>query len=287
MIAKLARIVAAILLSGLGGCGSASPPAVETHADAAPVATPTPPVGQEASDVLSADVQLTRGMPYAEARERLIDTGWQPLRDPACWEKVGGEAAVCDDLPETDACSADGRCMFRFANTELDLVMRIGVEGPYDRWDTPGEEASVTVTSWQTIPVHASAPALPECPSQDFRLFLQVFASSERIREGFTAPLVRVAELYSNEAGDHARDVLMTAEDYRGFNVVYRQDAYHFVAADGEADPAPLPLQVEEASGGKARLVRYRYGMSEGNSYRFEQQDGCWQLVADPEPPSP
>jgi hypothetical protein len=33
--------------------------------------------------------------------------------------------------------------------------------------------------------------------------------------------------------------------------------------------------------------VSYEYGMSEGNSYVFLKQNGCWYLAADPEAPTP
>lgn len=248
-------------------------PAVQTPA-AEPAAPPAPAV----------DAAFAKGMPYADLRRRLLDAGWLPLRDPACRENVGGEARVCGDLPETESCSGDGHCVMHFANASEAQRIRVTAYGPHDRWNTPGEQAAFAVQSWERSPV--AAAAAPACPAQDFDAFLQRFAADEAIERAFTAPLVRVAELGGGEDGDDTVMVYVAGAQYAGFNVVRGGDGYHFVDAEGARDAAPLPLQVS-AAGENVRDVRYLYGMSEGNSYRFEARDGCWFLTEDPEPPSP
>ena len=48
----------------------------------------------------------------------------------------------------------------------------------------------------------------------------------------------------------------------------------------------PLTLDIAKEND-SVRVVRYRYGMSEGNSYRFEDKGDCWYLSQDPEAPAP
>jgi hypothetical protein len=260
----------------------AAAPANAPDATAAAQAPATEPAAPPASAV---DAAFAKDMPYADLRRRLLDAGWLPLRDPACRENVGGEARVCGELPEVESCSGDGHCVMHFANATEAQRMRVTAYGPYDRWNTPGEQAAFAVQSWERSPVTAAAAA-PACPAQDFDAFLQRFAADEAIERAFTAPLVKVAELGGGEDGDDTVMVYVAGQQYTGFNVARGSDGYHFVDAEGARDAAPLPLQVS-AAGENVRDVRYLYGMSEGNSYRFEARDGCWYLTQDPEPPSP
>lgn len=48
---------------------------------------------------------------------------------------------------------------------------------------------------------------------------------------------------------------------------------YHFVNADGQVAPEPLELAVTDEGAGK-RVVRYQYGMSEGNGFVFANEGG-------------
>ena len=255
-----------------------------------PVAAPSAAVEPAAPPASPVESAFAKEMPYATLRKRLTDAGWLPLRDPMCRENVGGEALVCRTLPEVESCSGDGHCAMQFANESEGKRIRVTTYGPSDRWDVTGEEAALAVKSWDVSvlqpTVKSLGGAVPACPSRDFDTFLKAFASDDRIERAFTAPLVKVAELYSDDVGDHVRMVYMTDAGYDDFNVNHSGNAFHFVDSEGKVDTSPLALEISQES--KAiSAVRYRYGMSEGNSYVFENKNDCWYLTEDPEAPSP
>lgn len=263
----------------------------EPAASAAPPAAAPAPVATPAEQPAAADSppafqsSLSEGMAYASLRSAVIDAGWRPLRDPSCWENVGGEARVCDALPEVESCSGDGACLMYFADPKDGRRLRVTTYGPYERWNVPGEESSLAVRSWDLQQAPAAVAAA--CPSGDFDAFLQQFASDDGVRKAFTAPVLELGELYIDAAGNDAtRTVYIAADAYRGFDIVHRGGSYHYQDANGGADSGDLPVKVETPSA-EVRLVRFAYGMSEGNSYRFERRDGCWVMTGDPEPPSP
>ncbi len=269
---------------------------VAEAADGSPVVAPIPTVAS--SDASSekkslAPVTITAGfakeMPYATLRRTLLDAGWLPLRDPMCRENVGGEARVCGVLPETESCSGDGHCLMHFASASASQSISVSTYGPYDRWNVTGEESTFAVQSWALSPLQttkASDSAPQSCPSHDFDSFLKAFAADERIKQAFTAPVVKVAELGGGEDGDDTVFVYVLSSNYTGFNVGFVGNAFHYIDASGSSDAAPLDLKVQ-SQGKNTRDVSYFYGMSEGNSYRFEERDGCWYLTEDPDPPSP
>ena len=253
---------------------SAAPPAAAMPAATTPEAKP------------AIEAAFREGMPFAELRKQLLAAGWLPLRDPMCRENVGGTAEVCFELPEVESCSGDGYCNMHYASAAENRRISVTTYGPYGKWNAPGEESALAVRSWKTSALPAAETAAPACPSTDFDAFLKAFASDEKIERAFTAPLVKVVELGGGEAGMDEVLLYDNGADYDGFNVVYRDGAFHFAIPGGGIDPSPLDLKVE-AKGDAARDVRYAYGMSEGNSYRFEQRNGCWTLTEDPEAPSP
>lgn len=278
-----------ILVGLLTACEPSAP--VAATAGAAP-AEPSPPPATAAAIEMppvaaapAVDAAFVKDMPYATLRRRLLDAGWLPLRDPACWENAGGDASVCGELPEVESCSGDGYCNMAFANAAEGKRIDVSTYGPYERWNKSGEEAAVAVRSWKVSPLVANAGGMA-CPSGDFDAFLQDFAADEKIERAFTAPLVKVAELGGGEDGDDTVLVYEPGTKYDGFNVAYADKSFHYVDAEGVKDASALTLKVEP-QGENVRNVRYLYGMSEGNSYRFERKDGCWYLTQDPEPPSP
>ncbi len=234
--------------------------------------------------------KLITGMPYAEMRKDLLAEGWLPLRDPKCWENAGSHAALCNALPEAENCSADGHCVMNFASDRDRAKLHVVAYGPYERWNKAGEESSFQVKSWDLLSIdHANASAdasdAAQCPSQDFDTFLQSFASDEKVRLAFTAPLVKVAEIEDRgDEGYFKRMVYIAGSAYRDFNVVYDHSAFHFYGGDGKPDSKTLSLKII-APMSEVREVRYVYGSSEGNSYRFENKGGCWHLTEDPESP--
>ncbi len=98
--------------------------------------------------------------------------------------------------------------------------------------------------------------ASASCPSLDFDELFRAFASDKAVQRAFTASQVKVEELRSSDKGDHAHTVYVADADYKGFNVRYKDGAYHFVDYRGEVDPSPPRLNIEP-EGGRKRLVRY------------------------------
>lgn len=233
---------------------------------------------------------FTRGMPYATLRATLTDAGWLPLRDPECWDNVGGTARVCGQLPEVESCSGDGHCVMHFANADAGERIRVATYGPYERWNTPGEQAALAVQSWALSPLqaagHVANDAAPACPSRDFETFLKAFAADQRLRHTFTAPLVKVVEIEDKgDDGYFPRTVYVEGAAYRDFNLVYDQGGFHFGDGAGKWDKQLLPLKITSPASDVSE-VEYAYGTSEGNSYRFQDRSGCWYLTEDPKPPA-
>lgn len=247
----------------------------------APVGSAVPTTAADEPEIAKS---FNKDMTYSDLRKRLLGAGWLPLRDPQCWNNVGGEALVCNYLPEVIGCSADGYCKMSFANRELGLTAQVGTYGPSDKNNTIGNGTATAVRFWEFH--NLDKPTAAACPSRDFDQFLAKFASDPQLARQFTAPLVKVVELRSDSDGDVPQPVYMLATKYDGFDLRYRDGAYHYVDADGKVDSASMKLNVTK-QGSDKRLVRYLLNMSEGNSYRFDDVGGCWRLTEDPEAPSP
>ena len=260
--------------------------ATESHAPAEPTkSAPATPVAQPVASAVAIDAGFAKGMAYADLRKRVLAAGWLPVVDPACRENIGGEATICFDVPELEACSGDGHCNMHFADAASGREVAVHTYGPIERWNAPVDDKSLAVTGWEVSNVSAEKNAVA-CPSQDFDTFLKAFASDDKVRRAFTAPLVKVAELGGGETGDDTVMVYETAGAYGEFNVRYAGGKYHYVDSEGNVDADDLAVK-SEPKGNGLMAVRYDYGMSEGNSYTFRLQDGCWWLSEDPEPPSP
>lgn len=251
--------------------------ALSMTAFAQDAAQPTPP---------KINASFQEGMPYADMRKALLDAQWLPLSVSNCWENMGGQSQICNDLPEMESCSSDGHCVLNFANAKEQTQMRIGAYGAYDRWNQPQEQSSFAVKYWEFSPVKPEAPMA--CPSEDFPVFLQAFASDNAVKTAFTSPLVQVADLFESESqGYYSIDVYVPNDRYREFSLRYQDNAYHYQYDDmSDVDPDPLPLEITDVSANQ-KEVRFQYGMSEGNAYIFEHKNGCWFLTQDPQPPSP
>ncbi|MGN6153725.1 MAG: hypothetical protein ACTHOH_17230 [Lysobacteraceae bacterium] len=284
-------LLSTALLLMLAACRATPAPAPAGEAPAASPAAPSPAAATTAAAVSAPAPApsakplpgaVAEGRPYAGVRAALLADGWLPLRDPECRSNIGGDADVCDELPEVESCSSDGYCNMAFADGARRLA--ITTYGPYDRWNAPGQDSALQVKSFEVKPLPADVP--PACPSTNFDAFLKVFASDDAVRTAFTAPLVKVAELHSDAEGDHERMVYVARDKYAGFNVGFSDGAFHFVDSTGQSDPKPLQLKITRESD-DARFVSYDYNVSEGNSYRFRLADNCWLLTQDPEMPSP
>ena len=130
------------------------------------------------------------------------------------------------------------------------------------------------------------ASARSGCPASDFKAFLQAFAADPAIRSHYTADTVAVTEWKNVDETELGTQVVAVPRtSYDGFSLAFRNGAFHHVAADGSVDPAVENPAITKTGSGFD--VGYVYGMSEGNSWHFSAQGGCWTLTSDPDPPSP
>jgi hypothetical protein len=234
------------------------------------------PVAQAPAVVLSAEQRLgqklKKEMPYAELRKTVLAEGWLPLVTPECKENVGGEALICDTQPELEACSGDGHCNMQFAHGKSQTKLRVGTYAE----NTKFWEFSSDKNNDNTI----------ACPSQKFEDFLKRFAGDGSVQAAFTLPLIKVEELVDDEEkGYSMRSVYFNKADYRDFNLAYLEDGFHAVF-NGDIGPKLIPVEIKQENA-DSYFVKFVYGMSEGNSYRFQKNAGCWYLGEDPEAPSP
>lgn len=224
---------------------------------------------------------LSEGMPYARLREAVTGAGWLSLRNPMCWESVGGESRICNVLPEAESCSSDGACLMWFAAAD-GRRLRVMTSGPYRRWNDPAHESELIVSGWSLQQAAAAKPR-PNCPGADFGMFLQRFVDDESVERDFTAPMVRVSELEDRgDDGYYAREVFVAGDTYRLFVLDGRPGAYSFEPDSGTTGTPKVSI---ETLSDDERLVRYALGSSEGNSFKFIRVGGCWLLTEDPEAP--
>lgn len=255
------------------GCKAEAPSAQEANAPASlqtPEAT-TATATQSATQLL--EQKLKKDMPYADLRKIVLAEGWLPLKTEDCKENVGGEALICDQQPETESCSGDGHCNMYFANSVGYSTLKVGT---YDDF--------VKFFEFSAMPVNDNSIA---CPSQDFKIFLKRFASDKAVQDAFTAPLIKVEELADDEqAGYYNRTVYQQGSNYKDFDLQAQVDGFHVLDGNEEKDPVTTPLDIQP-EGKDQYFIKFQYGMSEGNSYRFKKLKDCWYLTEDPEAPSP
>lgn len=262
-----------LLLLGLTACEDPSGTATDREPTALQAAAPATPAAS-AAPAAPASTDTHAGKPYVQVRSALLAEGWRPLRTPACRTNVGGEAAVCDALPETDSCSGDGHCLMRFAHPSSARLIAIRTYGDIARWNGP-DAAGVRVRS--TDASKAPAPAPAACPAANFHAFLAHYAALPGARPALSAPLIAASELHSDAEGDRLVQVAYAGADYPRFSLSHDGRAFHHVDAAGRIDPAVLPVDVREGAAGA--VVRYAYGSAEGRAFRFERTGDCWRLA--------
>lgn len=216
--------------------------------------------------------KLTKEMPYAELRKIVLADGWLPLVTPECKENVGGEALICAEQPEVESCSGDGHCNMQFAHGASQTKLKVGTYAENTKfWEFSSASNNESAAS---------------CPSQKFEDFLKAFASDKALQNSFTAPLVKVEELTDGgEKGFGMRSVYFNKADYKDFNLAYQKDGFHAVFND-DIGPKSIPVEIKQENADNY-FIRFSYGTSEGNSYRFQKNNACWYLAEDPEAPSP
>lgn len=121
------------------------------------------------------------------------------------------------------------------------------------------------------------------CPSADFVGFPEAFASSDATRAAHTARFVSVTDWVDADETERGTAIeRVPRERYRDFRLRYRDGGYVHDQHDDSSEPIPVQPRVTPVSSGYR--VEYIFNMSEGNSWTFAAVNGCWQLVADPDP---
>lgn len=269
----------------LAACDATPPPAA-TSASAPTAAAPAVVATPAAPPTLGAlEAKLKKGMPYEDLRREVLAAGWLPLAAADCKEMWEKHRVGCWELAELQRCDAGHRCTMGFARGATQPLLRVDTDGDPMLWGFMDDKngSNMMVADWSLRRTEATAPRAAQCPSQDFKAFLAAFAGNKSTQRAFTLPLVKVADMATVKEDDVYYDAYVRAADYRGFILDHRSDGFYVVPAVGEPSRVEPDIDMDGAS---AYLVTYRYGIGEGNSFRFEKHDGCWYLAADPEPPS-
>ncbi len=268
----------------MSGCTAKAPEASSETTSVVLEAPSKAAVEPSASELLGQ--KLKKEMAYADLRKIVLTDGWLPLKTESCKENVGGEATICTELPELDACSGDGHCILWFADGVAMTQLRVDAYGDSRHWNTPGREDEFNIKSWEFSSTIAEVNKVA-CPSNDFDIFLKAFASDKAVQSAFSHPLIKVEDLIFGETGalDYAFSYVKKS-DYKDFDLKYEKDGFHILDGNEKMDPMPSVIEIK-SDDQNTRYVKYQYGMSEGNSYRFRKKEDCWYLTEDPDAPSP
>jgi hypothetical protein len=158
------------------------------------------------------------------------------------------------------------------------LLVSTGCQQVADRKDAPAAQTAA--------PPPGHIATTPTCPAKDFGSFLQAFAADETVRNKFTARMVRVTDWVDpNETSEGTKTIEVPRSEYRDFSLRYKDGNFHHVSPAGKIDQEPVQVLVKQK--GLDFDVKYTYGMSDGNSWRFSGAGDCWRLTDDPEPSDP
>jgi hypothetical protein len=123
-----------------------------------PAALPKEP-RTERSPWQSIESMLRQDLPYADVRQFVLTSGWNPAINPDCKTNVGGTAAICDELAELEACSGDGYCKMRFNHRFQPVPLTIITYGDYQGWNSPRSKDKLKVKTWEFAPQSQAAPS--------------------------------------------------------------------------------------------------------------------------------
>lgn len=251
----------------ISGCTAKTP---ETDTQSPPVVLEAPSkaiVEQSATDLLGQ--KLKKEMAYEDLRKTVLADGWLPLVTPECKENVGGEAKICDQQPEVEACSGDGNCNMFFAHSDGYTKLKVGTYGDF-----------VKFFEFSALPVDNASIA---CPSQNFEEFLKNFAKDKNIQSAFTQPLVKVTKyIDDDEKGYVESTIYVEKSDYRDFFLSYVNNDFFVVDSAGALSSSPVFPDIKHEPD-NAYMVKLPDD-PESSSYRFRNKNGCWYLTEDPEP---
>ena len=256
--------------SGSTSTGRSTAPAVAAVEAAAPAI--------ESKVALPDAVKAGAGFPAARAA--LAAAGWLPLQNRVeCMARVEDRPRLCYSTPELASCDS-ANCTLDFANA--DVLQRISlVVGAPAAAEPEESPAFGAVKSWSVSAIADTDPA-GACPATDFGGFLKIFAADPLVRARYTAPLVRVAQIIDRgDAGDQPQETFVTAANYSGFALSHRDGAWYPSAEEGATSLGAIDVRIT-AEAGDAYYVNVP-GSVEGVSYRFERNENCWRLAADPD----
>jgi hypothetical protein len=143
---------ATLIFVGLCGCHQTAPPTEKKpHASAAI---------QPASNRPAID-ELRKGMPYANLRKVVLESGWLPVVDKQCKSNVVGDdyshlcsahpdlddCRVCDELPELGSCSGDGYCGMTFKRGGKEL--HVTTYGMIEDRSVRSKDSRLEVSGWK------------------------------------------------------------------------------------------------------------------------------------------
>lgn len=257
-------VVTAFLISG---CTAKTPEPTQESTPVALKASPKAVTEPSASELLGQ--KLKKEMAYEDLRKTVLADGWLPLVTPECKENVGGEAKICDQQPEVEACSGDGHCNMLFAHNDGYSKLKVGTYG-----------GLVKFFEFSTLPIDNAAIA---CPSLDFEEFLKSFAKDKNVQTAFTQSLVKVTKyIDDDEKGYVESTIYFEKSDYHDFFLSYVKNNFFVVDSAGTLSPAPVFPEIKHESN-DAYMVKLPDD-PESSSYRFRKKNGCWHLAEDPEP---
>ncbi len=254
------------------------------------------------------DGKLKKGTAYADLRNLLLGEQWTPAPDLECKDNVGGEASICDEIPELETCSADGFCVMNFQHQASSAKLRVSTYGEYGDWNVVGPESKLAVTGWsfsgdernaegrksglsvesgQQVTEGGRPMSAEACTLEGHAAFLESFARDEKVRATYTSPQMRIrdfnkldtdANLIERGKYDQFKIGLM---DYRWVYLDPARDENSYERLEVKQKRTGDTLRVDFVKGefdAEDNLVRTQ---GKPRAYIFEFKQGCWYLTQD------
>lgn len=108
---------------------------------------------------------IHEGMSYGDFRERALELGWRPVKDPACATRLTGEdeaycaansdlmlCRACNEIPEIHEYSSDGRSMSVFRHSASGRTVTVYGLGELQYWNEKGADTGFGITGWEFKP---------------------------------------------------------------------------------------------------------------------------------------
>lgn len=232
---------------------------------------------------LQLEDKLKKGMAYQELRKIVIANGWLPLVTPECKENVGGEAKICDQRPEVEACSGDGHCNMQFSHASDRTKLRVGIYDDHVKfWDFSSIRNSNQVISndgKESMPWPNTLSA-DACTPKGYWSFFEAFVRSEVVRKSHTSKQIEVRSYATNKKikGNY-RQFKIGLVDYRWSYVDPSKDISNFDTLDLKKNLVGNTFRVDyqKAEYGPDDELLRTFGNP--GAYVFELKEGCWQLT--------